>query len=78
MIKNKDLRYLNVAKEVSKCSDFKRANIGCCIVYKNDILAVGYNSEKTHTLQKKYNHYRGLNDQKNVEDKEHSEISAIC
>ena len=41
-------------------SDYKRIHIGCVAVYKNHIIAVGYNINKTHPLQKKYNRYRNL------------------
>lgn len=42
-------------------SDFKRVHIGCIAVYKNQILSVGYNTNKTHPLQKKYNKFRNIN-----------------
>ena len=37
----------NKAKEISYLSDYKRVHIGCIAVYKNHILAVGYNTNKT-------------------------------
>lgn len=50
----------NKAKEISYLSDYKRVHIGCIAVYKNHILAVGYNTNKTHPLQQKYNKYRKM------------------
>lgn len=41
-------------------SDKKRIHIGCIAVYKGHILAVGYNTNKTHPIQKKYNKYRKM------------------
>lgn len=50
----------NRAKEISYLSDFKQVHIGCVAVYKNQILSVGYNTNKTHPIQKKYNIYRDM------------------
>lgn len=50
----------NKAKEVSYLSDKKRIHIGCVAVYKNQILSIGYNTNKTHPIQKKYNIYREM------------------
>ena len=57
---NKELYYFNKAKESSKLSDFNKIHIGCIAVYKNNIIAKGYNTNKTNPLQKLYNHYRKL------------------
>ena len=54
----KDRAYFNVAKEVSKLSDFPRVQIGACAVYKHKVISTGYNSQRTSPLQKKYNQYR--------------------
>ena len=54
----KDKAYFNVAKEVSKLSDFPRVQIGACAVYKHKVISTGYNSQRTSPLQKKYNQYR--------------------
>jgi deoxycytidylate deaminase len=54
----KDKAYFNVAKEVSKLSDFPRVQIGACAVYKHKVISTGYNSQRTSPLQKKYNKYR--------------------
>lgn len=57
-LSKKDRAYFNVAKEVSKLSDFPRVHIGACAVYKHKVISTGYNSQRTSPLQKKYNQYR--------------------
>jgi deoxycytidylate deaminase len=54
----KDKAYFNIAKEVSKLSDFPRVQIGACAVYKHKVISTGCNSQRTSPLQKKYNKYR--------------------
>lgn len=54
----KDKTYFNIAKEVSKLSDFPRVQIGACAVYKHKVISTGCNSQRTSPLQKKYNQYR--------------------
>ena len=68
----------NRAKEISYLSDYKRIHIGCVAVYKNQILAVGYNTNKTHPLQMKYNRYRNMV-YENTEPKSslHAEMSCL-
>lgn len=47
-----NMRYFNIAREISKLSPFKRIKIAAVVVYKKDILSVGYNSYKTNPLMK--------------------------
>lgn len=54
----RDKAYFNIAKEVSKLSDFPRVQIGACAVYKHKVISTGCNSQRTSPLQKKYNKYR--------------------
>jgi len=77
MVTNKDLKFLNVARSISKLSDFKQTKLGCCIVYKGNILSVGANGEKTSPFQKKFNVYRNFENTDSVIDKIHAEISAL-
>lgn len=49
--------YINAMKASEK-SDFYKCHTGCVAVYSGHIIAEGYNSIKTHTLQTKYNKYR--------------------
>lgn len=57
-LSKKDMAYFNIAKEVSKLSDFPRVKIGACAVYKHKVISTGCNSQRTSPLQKKYNQYR--------------------
>lgn len=54
------LRHLAEARAVSLLSDFDRVHIGCVLVYNNRVVSAGHNSNKSHTLQMKYNKYRRL------------------
>lgn len=76
---NKELYFFNKAKEISKLSDFKSIHIGSCAVYKNNIISIGYNTYKSHPIQKKYDRYRILYTNKGVEPKHtlHAEISCL-
>lgn len=64
------------AKKASEFSDFKRYHVGCIAVYKGYILSVGYNSNKTHPIQKIYNKERFSED--NTPHSLHAEIAALC
>ena len=76
---NKDKYYFNKAKEASKLSDFNKVNIGCVAVYKNIILAKGFNTNKTNPIQHLYNQYRDLCWNNGVEPKAglHAEMMVI-
>ena len=53
--------FLKLAKNASDNSTYsihKRVHVGCLAVYKGTILAKGWNTDRTHTDQMKYNHYR--------------------
>ena len=50
--------YFSAARAVSKMSDFPRVAVGAVAVYGHRIISSGYNSQKTDTVQKKYNRYR--------------------
>ena len=65
-----------MARELAKSSDFKRIHVGCIITYKGMVIASGFNSNKTHPLQKKYNKFRATSDSEFV-PKLHAEISAL-
>lgn len=66
----------NVAKAIAKTSEYPRVKIGCCIVKKNRVLAVGINMVKSHPLQKQYNAYRPL-DENHIHNNIHAELDAI-
>ncbi|MBP3886713.1 MAG: hypothetical protein J6F30_03505 [Cellulosilyticum sp.] len=69
-------KYFNVARTVSKTSQYPRIKIGCCIVKKNVVLAVGVNKYKSHPLQKKYNKFRSM-DESHIHNNIHAELDAI-
>ena len=53
--------FLKLAKECSYNSTYsahRRAQVGSVLVYKGTVLAKGWNTERTHTDQRKYNQYR--------------------
>jgi deoxycytidylate deaminase len=53
-------KFFKLAKIASKFSDYnkKKVHIGAVLVYKNKIIANGWNSRKTNPIQYKYNKYR--------------------
>ena len=56
-----DAHLFKTAKECSLKSDYtgyNQARIGCVAVYKKTILAKGWNTDRTHTDQAKYNKWR--------------------
>ena len=58
MTKNKG--YM-IAKSASLNSDFPRSHTGAVAVYHNKVLALGWNSNKTSSMQARYNAARGFN-----------------
>ena len=66
--------YFNVAKEMSKLSDFPRVHIGCCVVYKHKVISTGYNTQRGDPIQKKINVYRFNDDVKHCA---HAEVMAL-
>lgn len=75
LISKNDRRFFLKAKRVAQISDFYKTHVGCIAVYKNTIIGMGCNAEKTHPLQLYYNQYR-LNDSELL-PKIHAEISCI-
>lgn len=73
----KSRTYFNVAKEISKLSDFPKVKIGCCAVYKHKVISTGFNSCRTSPLQKKYNKYRFDEDDSGVLHTYHAETSCL-
>jgi deoxycytidylate deaminase len=53
-------KFFKLAKNASKLSDYKRKkiHIGAILVYKNKVIASGWNTQKTSPIQYKYNIYR--------------------
>lgn len=61
MFKNIDYKFFNKAKNVAAISDVAQTHIGCIAVYQRQIIGLGYNCNKTHPIQKKYDRFRELN-----------------
>lgn len=69
-------RYLKIAGEIAQTSDFKNYKVGCIVIYKNSIISSASNSNKTHTMQSRYNKYRNIKEGA-FPAKVHAEMSAI-
>ena len=74
---NREMRFFNVAREVSLLSNFKGPHIGAVVVEGNRILSTAYNSDKTHPLQHRYNIYRHFGTCDQSQPKSHAEIAAL-
>ena len=71
----KDEAYFNVAKEVSKTSDFPRHHIGCAVVYKHRLISSGCNCKVTHPKQRELNKERF--DEDTTHHWKHAELDAL-
>ena len=77
---NFELRMFQAARAEAEKSTFDRFNLGCVITYKGHIIGRGFNSNKSHPLQKKYNRrYRNFNitNGQCINHAVHAEIAAI-
>lgn len=52
MLTKTDMHYFVKASQVAEISDFAKINIGCVAVYQGTIIGVGFNTNKTHPMQK--------------------------
>ena len=55
----KEKGYL-LARAASEKSDFPRSHTGAVAIYHNKVLAIGWNSNKTSSMQARYNAARGF------------------
>lgn len=76
MISKSDEKLFLRARQAALLSDYHNQHVGCIAVYQGKIIGTGYNSEKTHPIQKYYNRYRNEN-QKYFVPKLHAEINCI-
>lgn len=77
---NFELRMFDAARMEAEKSTFGHFHLGCIITYKNKIIGKGFNSDKTHPMQQKYNRrYRKFNTSRGefVKHSVHAEIAAI-
>lgn len=77
MLHKSDYKYFSKARHVAELSDFKQVHVGCVAVYKKNIIGVGYNTNKTHPLQKKYDKFRFNEEDPILCHKLHAEINCI-
>ena len=70
-----DITYFNKARDASRLSDYSKQHIGCVVVYKRHVISVGFNSNKTHPIQKLYNKERFDSD--STPHSLHAEITAL-
>lgn len=76
MSETRDQGFLQKAANMATMSNFTRQHVGCVVVYKNKIIAAGFNSTKTHPKQKTYNRLRFEED--SSPDSLHAEIHALA
>lgn len=76
-----DSHLFRLARECSFKSDYTgggRARIGCVVTYRGTVLAKGWNTDKTHTEQKKFNVWRYKDcGNKYLPEKCHSEVASL-
>ena len=72
-----DEHLFRMARAVSLQSDYcGSARIGCIAVYKGSVLAKGFNTDKTHTIQSRYNVMRYKNSgNRYLPPKAHAELT---
>ena len=79
-IKKSDMRYFELAKREADKSTFPRFHVGCVVVYGGHVIGSGTNSEKSDTIQARYNRYRHFNNSEThvpVNHAIHAEIAAL-
>lgn len=72
--------FLKLAKQASQKSTYsahRRVQIGCIAVYKGTVLAKGWNTDRTHPSQRRFNVYRYDTDLINSPDKLHAELKVL-
>ena len=78
---SKDAHLFKLARDCSFKSDYSgcgRARIGCVVAYRGTVLAKGFNSDRTHTDQAKFNKWRYKNSGNNyLPEKLHAELSVL-
>ena len=74
MLSKKDRAFFNIAKEMSKLSDWPKEHLGCVITCGSKIISSGYNEKKTSPLQKELHAIRFTED---TAHSNHSEVNAL-
>lgn len=73
----KQLRHFQHAQAAAEMSDFKRARVGCVVVEGGKVLACGFSTHRSHTLQAKYDKHRTFRAGAEPKHSLHAEISAM-
>lgn len=69
--------YFNIAKEISKLSNFNGPHIGAVVVEGKTVISTGFNSKKTRPLQERANKYRHFESYHGAVPMQHAEIAAL-
>lgn len=77
MLTRNDYRYFKKAESAASLSDFHQIHFGCVAVYKCSIIGTGFNTNKTHPLQKYYNQFREEPGNNKFMPKLHAEINCL-
>lgn len=73
-----DLKNFGRAAHAAELSDYKKTNVGCVATYQGQVIGMGFNTNKTHPLQKHYNTFRGIYEgHGDVRHKAHAEIMCL-
>lgn len=75
MLSNSDYKYFHKARQVAGISDYSKTHVGCVAVCQGQVIALGFNCNKTHPKQHYYNRYRKQSD--DMLPKLHAEISCL-
>lgn len=75
MLTDNDIKNFTKAMKVASISDFQKTHVGCIAVYQSSVVGMGYNTNKTHPIQKHYNRYREFSEV--LLPKLHAEINCI-
>lgn len=54
---SRDYKFLSYAEQASRLSSRNRHRVGCVITQKNDVVSQGFNTDKTHPFQARWNQY---------------------
>lgn len=73
----RELYYYKKAKQISKLSTYDRICIGCIVVYRKNIIGIGYNQAKTNPMQIKYSKYRDCSNIDSINNYLHAEMACV-
>lgn len=77
MLQKNDYKFFKKAEKIAAISDFRNIHYGCVATYNGIAIGAGFNTNKTHPVQKYYNRYRETPDNCNFIPKLHAEINCL-